>query len=67
MQGDDLASFALATAKGQEKQQLIMIIFFENFFLLWEFTVSKGARVFIFRVWLLFFTLPSPEHMKSPL
>lgn len=56
--GANLTSLSLATAKGQEKQQLIMIIFFENFFLLWEFTVSKGAKVFIFRVWLLFWYWP---------
>lgn len=30
-----------------------MTIFFGNF-LLWEFTVSKGAKVFIFSIWLLF-------------
>lgn len=51
--GDGLTSLVLATAKGQEKHQLIMTIFFGNF-LLWEFTVSKGAKVFIFSIWLLF-------------
>lgn len=28
MLGDNLASLALAAAKGQEKQQLVMILFF---------------------------------------
>lgn len=32
MLGDNLTSLAVTTAKGQEKQQLIMIILFENFF-----------------------------------
>lgn len=35
-----------------------MIIFFLKLLLLWEFTVSKGAKGFIFRLWLLFWHCP---------
>lgn len=45
MLGDNLTLLALTTAKGQEKQQLIMIVFSENFFCFESSLLVKEPKV----------------------
>lgn len=45
MLGDNLTSLAVTTAMGQEKQQLIMIIFLKNFFCFKSSRLVKEPKV----------------------